>query len=115
MPPDPWLSDPSTRVETFLVDTGFSDQLQVDWETFQALGLHQYTQGTITSQLADGSSVTDIVALVRVVITECGIDLTVRCLTKPVYDQDLRLVGSRLLRQCRAIIDYDQQQTTLSS
>ena len=37
------------------------------------------------------------------------------CLTKPVYDQDLRLVGSRLLGQCRAIIDYDQQQTTLSS
>jgi len=89
------------------------DNLQVDWEVFEALGLHQYTQGTITSQLADGSSVTDIVALVRVLRADCGIDATVRCLSNPVYDQDLRLIGSRLLRQYRAIVDYDQQETTL--
>jgi len=115
MPPDLSLSNPPTRVATLLVDSGFSDELQIDWETLEALGLLQYTQCTITSQLADGSSVTDIVALVRIVIANCGIDLTVRCLSNSAYDQDLRLVGSRLLRQCRAVIDYDLQQSTFSS
>ncbi|HIE25897.1 TPA: hypothetical protein EYP66_01265 [Candidatus Poribacteria bacterium] len=39
-PPDPTLAYPSTQRENFAVDTGFSDYLQVDWETFCALNLH---------------------------------------------------------------------------
>ena len=41
-PPDATLANPPTRRETFAVDTGFSDYLQVDWETFCALNLPNY-------------------------------------------------------------------------
>jgi len=114
MPPDTMLVKPPTRRETFAVDTGFSDYLQVDWETFRALSLQNYVSGTLTSELADGSSVIDLVAIVRMLIPGCGIDKTVRCISNPAYGIDLLLVGNRLLKECNAIIDYQQEQTTLS-
>lgn len=114
MSPDPTLTNPPARRETLWVDTGFSDELQVDWDTFCALNLQSHTVGTLTSELADGSRVTDLVAWVRVLIPECGIDKTVRCLSSPGYGQDLRLAGSRFLMDCNAVIDYPQRQTILS-
>lgn len=113
--PDPTLANPQTRRAIFLVDTGFSDYLQVDWDTFLALDLQNHMIGTLTSELADGSLSTDLMASVRVVIPECGIDLEMRCISSPGYGQDLLLVGSRFLKECRAIIDYVQEQTTLSA
>ncbi|MBM3239313.1 hypothetical protein FJZ31_23720 [Candidatus Poribacteria bacterium] len=114
MPPDPTLVKLPTRRETFAVDTGFSDYLQVDWETFYALGLHAYVSGTVPSELADGSLVIDLVASVRLLIPECGIDKIVRCISNPTYGKDLLLVGNRLLKECNAVIDYRQEHTTLS-
>ena len=114
MPPDLTMANPPTRRVTLLVDTGFSDYLQLDWDTFLALHLQNYAVGTLTSALADGSSVTDLVALVRVVIPECDIDKDMRCISSPGYGQDLLLVGSRFLKECQAVIDYLQEQTTLS-
>ena len=70
--------------------------------------------GTLTSELADGSSVIDLVANIQVLISECGIDKTLRCISNPAYGKDLLLVGSRLLKECNAVIDYRQEQTTLS-
>lgn len=64
VPPDSTLAKPPTQRETFAVDTGFSDYLQVDWETFCVLRLQTYVAGTLTSELADGSSVIDLVALI---------------------------------------------------
>ena len=113
MPPNLTLAKPTQR-ETFAVDTGFSDYLQVDWETFCFLRLQTYVAGTLTSELADGSSVIDLVASVRVLIPECGIDKTVRCISNPAYGRDLLLMGSRLLKECNAVINYRQEQTTLS-
>ena len=114
VPPDPTLAEPPTRRETFAVDTGFSDYLQVDWETFCALNLQTYVAGTLTSELADGSSVIDLVASVRLLILECEIDKIVRCISNPAYGKDLLLMGNRLLKECNAVIDYRQEQTTLS-
>ena len=113
-PPDPTLANPQTRRETFAVDTGFSDYLQVDWETFCDLNLHTYATGTLTSELADGSSVIDLVASVRLLILECEIDKIVRCISNPTYGKDLLLMGSRLLKECNAVIDYRQEHTTIS-
>lgn len=42
MPPDPMLAKLSVQRVTFAVDTGFSDYLQVDWETFCVLSLQTY-------------------------------------------------------------------------
>ena len=61
--PDLLAQTPTERRVTLLVDTGFSDYLQLDWDTFLALDLQQHAVGTIESKLADGSSVTDLVAL----------------------------------------------------
>lgn len=113
-PPDLRLTKPPTQQETFTVDTGFSDYVQLDWETFCALSLQTYVTGTLTSELADGSVVVDVVARVRVLIPECGIDTMVRCISNPAYDKDLLLVGSRLLKECNAVIDYREEQTMLS-
>ena len=97
------------------MDTGFSDIMQVDWDIFSVLHLQDHTVGTLTSELADGSSVTDLVALVRVVIPECVIDQTMRCVSNTVYYcKDLLLVGSQFLKACHAVIDYPREQTTLS-
>ena len=112
--PDPTLAQPPLRRVTLLVDTGFSDYLQLDWDTFLALDLQQHTLGSINSALADGSQVTDILASVRVTIPECGIDRVMRCLSSPGYGADLLLTGSRFLKECRAVIDYPQEQSTLS-
>lgn len=114
-PPDLTLAKPPAQQETFAVDTGFSDYVQLDWETFSALNLQTYVAGTLTSELADGSVVVDVVARVRVLIPECGIDTIVRCLSNPAYGKDLLLVGSRLLKACNAVIDYREEQTTLSA
>ena len=114
MPPDLTLAKPPTQRETFTVDTGFSDYLQVDWQTFRTLSLQNYVAGTLTSELADGSSVIDWVASVRVLILECGIEKIVRCISNPAYGKDLLLMGSRLLKECNAVIDYPKEQTTLS-
>jgi len=70
--------------------------------------------GTLTSELADGSSVIDLVANVRMLIPECRIDKIVRCISNPAYGEDLLLVGNRLLKECNAVIDYRQEQTMLS-
>jgi hypothetical protein len=72
VPPDPMISHPSSSREVFPVDTGFSDYLQVDWDTFLALGLQHHSLGTFTSQLGDGSVITDLVSLVGGIIPECG-------------------------------------------
>ena len=72
--PDLLAQTPAERRATLLVDTSFSDYLQLDWDSFLALDLQQHAVGTIESKLADGSSVTDLVAAVRVVIPECGVD-----------------------------------------
>lgn len=69
----------------------------------------------ITVRLANGSTATDILSRVRVIIPECGIDRVVRCISNPGYGKDLMLVGSQLLEVCHAIIDYPQKQTTLSA
>jgi predicted aspartyl protease len=113
-PPDPTLMTTVTQRETFAVDTGFSDYVQVDWETFCALGLQRYVIGTLRSELADGSVVVDVVASVWVLIPECRIKKTVRCISNPAYGKDLLLVGSRLLKECHAVIDYREERTTLS-
>ncbi|MBI4605725.1 MAG: hypothetical protein HY721_27475 [Planctomycetes bacterium] len=99
---------------TLLADTGFSDYLQLDWETFCHLALENHTVGTLTSGLADGSTVNDLVAMVRVVIQGCGIDTYMRCLSNPAYGEDLLLVGSRFLSECKAVIDYPRRETALS-
>ena len=112
--PDTTLAQPPARRLTMLADTGFSDYLQLDWDTFTALGLQQHTLGSIKSALADGSEVTDILASVRVVIPECGIDRIMRCLSSPGYGAELSLVGNRFLIECHAIIHYPQAQTFLS-
>ncbi|MDQ3813106.1 MAG: hypothetical protein M3347_04045 [Armatimonadota bacterium] len=112
--PELTLAKPATQRGTYWVDTGFTDYLQIDWDTFAALNLQYHTVGTITSELADGSSVSDLVALVRVLIPECNIDTTIRCISNPAYGSDLRLVGNQFLQECQALIDYPQQQTTLS-
>jgi predicted aspartyl protease len=104
----------SPKQVTVLADTGFSDYLQLDWETFTALNLQQHTLGTIKSALADGSQVTDILASVHVIIPECGIDRIMRCLSSPGYGPELMLVGHRFLKDCHAVIDYPQALTTLS-
>ena len=114
LPPDLSPVQPPECVETLLVDTGFSGHLQLDWGTFTSLGLLHYVEGTVTSHLGDGSSVTDILASVRVRVPDCGIDTVVRCISNPAYGKDLLLIGSELLRVCRAIIDYARQVTTLS-
>lgn len=114
MMPDPTQTNPSSRRASLLVDTGFSDYLQLDWDTFLALDLQQHTIGTLTSELADGSSVTDLVASVRIVIPECGVDSVLRCISSPGYGQDLLLVGGRFLKERQAVIDYPQEQTILS-
>ncbi len=113
--PDPFAPSPtpSARRATLLVDTGFSDYLQLDWETFLALDLQQHATGTIESKLADGSSVTDLVAAVRVVIPECGVDAVLRCISSPGYGEELLLVGGRFLKERQAVIDYLQERTTL--
>ena len=113
LPPDPFAETPSKRRVTLLVDTGFSDYLQLDWETFLALDLQQHSVGTIESKLADGSSVTDLVAAVRVVIPECGVDAVLRCISSPGYGEELMLVGGRFLKERQAVIDYLQEQTIL--
>ncbi|MEP7343434.1 MAG: hypothetical protein ABI977_37285 [Acidobacteriota bacterium] len=110
--PDPSAISPPIR-HPMLADTGFSDYLQLDWNTFLALDLQQHAIGTVNSELADGSLVTDLLASVRVMIPECGIDLVMRCVSSPGYGQDLLLVGSRFLKECQAVIDYRQEQTTL--
>ncbi len=112
--PDLLAQTPTERRVTMLVDTGFSDYLQLDWDSFLALDLQQHAIGTIESKLADGSSVTDLVASVRVVIPECGVDAVWRCISSPGYGEELMLVGGRFLKECRAIIDYEQERTTLS-
>ncbi|MGH9840376.1 MAG: hypothetical protein ACREEM_16475 [Blastocatellia bacterium] len=112
--PDPAIAGPPIRRHQMLADTGFSDYLQLDWDTFLALDLQQHAIGTINSELADGSLVTDLLASVRVIIPECGIDIVLRCVSSPGYGQDLLLVGSRFLKKCRAVIDYPQEQTTLA-
>jgi predicted aspartyl protease len=112
--PDPTVDNPATLRKTFLADTGFSDYLQLDWESFTALGLQHYSLGTITSELADGSTVVDVAASVRVLISECGIDETIRCISNVAYGEDLLLAGGRLLDQCNAIIDYSTKQTAIS-
>jgi predicted aspartyl protease len=115
LPPDLTLTNPPTQCAAFWVDTGFSDALQVDWDTFTALNLHNETIGTLTSELANGSMVTDLIAEVRVVIPECGIDKIMRCISSPGYGADLRLAGGHFLKECNAVIDYPQEQTMLSS
>jgi len=112
--PDPRLQDPPQRKVTLLADTGFSDYLQLDWETFSGLGLENHTLGTLTSGLADGSTVIDLVAMVRVVIEECAIDTYMRCLSNPAYGGDLLLAGSSFLSECRAVIDFPRRETALS-
>jgi predicted aspartyl protease len=112
--PDPLRANPPVRRVTLLVDTGFSDYLQIDWETFLTLDLQHHTIGTINSELADGSSVTDLVASVRVIIPECGVDRVLRCLSNPEYGEELLLVGGYFLKDRQAIIDYSAEQTTLS-
>jgi predicted aspartyl protease len=96
------------------VDTGFSEHLQVDWDTFMALNLHRFAVGPVTSTLADGSTVTDTLTWVRVLVPECGIDRIMPCISNPAYGKDLLLVGSRFLKECHAVIDYPQERTTLS-
>ena len=113
--PDATLAHPPSRRLNVLADTGFSDYLQLDWDTFVALDLQQHSLGSIQSALADGSQVTDILASVRVTIPECGIDQMMRCLSSPGYGAELSLVGSRFLKECLAVIDYPQAQTTLST
>lgn len=115
MPPDRTLSGPCVRQETFWIDTGFSDYLQLDWDTFSILDLQFYTVGTVTSDLADGSKITDLLGRVRVIVQECKIDTIVRCVTNPQYGEDLRLFGSKFLNECSAVIDYSQQHTELST
>ena len=83
MTPNPTLVNPPSRDNRLLVDTGFSDYLQLDWDIFLALDLQQHTIGTINSELADGSLVTDLLASVRVMIPECGIDTVLRCVSSP--------------------------------
>lgn len=78
------------------------------------LNLQQHSLGTINSELADGSVVTGLLALVQVEIPECGISRVLRCISSPSYGEDLLLVGSRFLRECRAVIDYSKEQTVLS-
>ena len=112
--PDPAQVSPPSQRTTLLVDTGFSDYLQFDWDTFLTLNLQQHSLGTINSELADGSVVTDLLALVQVEIPECGISRVLRCISNPGYGRDLLLVGSRFLRECRAVIDYPNEQTTIS-
>ncbi len=114
LPPDFRLTNVPSHRETFEVDTGFSDYLQLDWATFVALGLQYYATGTITSELADGSFVTDLLATVRVVIPECGTDRIMRCISNMAYGRDLLLVGNQFLTELQAVIDYPQGQTTLS-
>src|SRR5262245_50404022 len=106
--PDPTIASPPIRRHQMLADTGLSDYLQLDWDTFLALGLQQHAIGTVNSELADGSLVTDLLASIRVMIPECGIDIVLRCVSSPGYGQDLLLVGSRFLKECRAVIDYPQ-------
>jgi predicted aspartyl protease len=113
--PDPTATPLVECRETFAVDTGFSDYLQVDWDTFLALDLQHHSIGTLTSQLADGSTVTDYVALIGVAIPECGSEETLRCLSNPAYGNDLLLVGGRFLTQYLAQIDYAQGLTSLSA
>lgn len=113
LPPDRSLSPPPVSVETLLVDTGFSDHVQLDWGTFVSLGLLQYVEGTVTSHLGDGSSVTDILASVRIQVPECGLDTIVHCISNPAYGKDLLLVGGQFLRLCWAMIDYGRQLTTI--
>lgn len=112
--PDLTLLQPPTVRETLRVDTGFSEHLQVDWETFMALNLHRFALGLVTSILADGSTVVDTLAWVRVLIPECGIDRMMPCISNFTYGKDLLLVGGRFLKECHAVIDYPQEQTTLS-
>lgn len=112
--PDPAQTNPPARRMALLVDTGFSDYLQIDWETFLALDLQQHTIGTINSELADGSFVTDLVASVRVVIPECGVDDVLRCISSPGYGEELLLIGGRFLKERQAVIDYQQEQTILA-
>lgn len=112
--PDLLASTATERRVTLLADTGFSDYLQLDWATFLALDLQQHAIGTVESKLADGSSVTDLVASVRVVIPECGVDAVWRCISSPGYGEELMLVGGRFLKACRAVIDYEREETTLS-
>ena len=115
MSPDPHLaSTQAVYREDFRVDTGFSEYLQLDWELFSALHLSLYTVGTISSELADGSSVVDIAARVRVVIEECGVDEIVLCISNPQYDRELRLFGGKFLKKCNAVIDYRRQMTRLA-
>ncbi len=111
----PGLTQPPavTQRETFSVDTGFSDHLQIDWNTFCALGLSQFRQGTAVAQLADGSTITDVLSLVRVLIPECGIDRMMPCISNPEYGKNLLLVGRRFLKVGKAVIDFHQEQTTL--
>lgn len=112
--PDPTLPASPVRRATLLADTGFSDYLQIDWETFLALGLQHHIIGTINSELADGSSVTDLVASVRVVIPECAVDRVLRCLSNPGYGEELLLVGGSFLKEHQAIFDYSPEQMILS-
>lgn len=104
-----------TTRETLRVDTGFSDYLQLDWDTFTALRLDRFVQRQVVSRLADGSTITERLSLVRVLIPECGIDRNVRCISNPGYGKDLMLVDNRFLEYCHAVIDYPQRQTALSS
>jgi hypothetical protein len=55
LPPDPTLPQPPTRRTTCLADTGFSDYLQLDGDTFLALHLQNYLIGTLTSELVASS------------------------------------------------------------
>lgn len=96
------------------MDTGFSDYLHLDWDTFTALGLDRFIQQQVTARLANGSTVIDHLSLVRLLIPECGIDRNMFCLSSPGYGKDLLLVGSAFLKECNAVIDYPQEQTTLS-
>jgi hypothetical protein len=73
--PDPLAQTPPARRATLLVDTGFSDYLQLDWETFLALDLQQYAAGTIESELADGSFRDRPRGLGASRIPECGVDV----------------------------------------
>ena len=50
-PPNPALAKPPTQREIFAVDTGFSDYLQVDWDTFCALNLQTYVAGTLMAKI----------------------------------------------------------------